>query len=173
MIMTGVSYFVGRPSVQPYDRLLPAGTYLIAQRTTEERQLVSVEQMVRDLRTRGMPVSALAEIFNVERKTIYAWLDGSVARESHHERVSSIFRMFRGINLSALYRTWNRKLDHGSSLRQLLSADPLSDLAVKDALTILAPTVSRYESLPIPANSSRGKARNPFLDEVPEATTAG
>jgi hypothetical protein len=47
----------------------------------------TVQDMVVSLRDNGLPISAIAEIAKVERKTVYSWLDGTDVRETNAARV--------------------------------------------------------------------------------------
>ena len=53
----------------------------------------SNQEMVAALRDQGLPITAIAEMMGVERKTIYAWLDGSAVRDENAARLSTLYQL--------------------------------------------------------------------------------
>jgi hypothetical protein len=172
-----VGYFrdrYSRPSrlmISP--RLMPTASLLVVIKT-ETAPALSVKDMVTYLRGGGLPIAAIAEIVKVERKTVYSWLDGVEAREAHATRVETLFGLLakNKIDLRSLYRVWNRTLEHGSSIRQMLTADFLSEPAIKDALNILGPALAKHSERDAVRRAPRDGARNPVIDDMPEAGLA-
>lgn len=103
---------------------------------------LAVSEMAGNLRDAGLPVSAIAEAARVERKTVYSWLDGAAARESHASRMGQIHRALLPDgrrDLRDLYRMWATPLADGTTLKSLLAAEALDAAAVRSALATLLP----------------------------------
>jgi hypothetical protein len=137
---------------------------------TNVHVLLTVQDMIRSLRDNGLPISAIAEIAKVERKTVYSWLDGTDVRETNAARVETLFRSLdlAAIDYRGLHRVWNRKLSNGHSIKEFLCAEFLSEKAISDALTELSPAIKRHSErdgvrLSAPSTS------NPVIDEMPVA----
>jgi hypothetical protein len=114
-------------------------------RVTQERP-VSVAEMVGALRASGMPISAIAEAVRVERKTVYAWLNGVEARGDRLARIETLYRLLLQEEQGSLkwfYQYWDRTLSDGFTLRQALSAEQIEPARVQAALEALRPAVSR------------------------------
>ncbi|MBV1702579.1 MAG: hypothetical protein KGQ46_12240 [Hyphomicrobiales bacterium] len=161
-------YPQGREPV--YLRFLPKGTYGVAPRTNESPAHLSVQKMIEHLRDGGLPITAIAAIAQVERKTVYTWLDGSAARDHNASRVQTLFKILDrdNINLRSLYRVWNRKLEHGHSISEVLCADPLSELTIENALRELEPAIVRHTERDAARSVPHEGARNQIIDETPE-----
>jgi hypothetical protein len=132
--------------------------------------VLTVQDMVRSLRDNGLPISAIAEIAKVERKTVYSWLDGTDVRETNAVRVETLFRSLdaAAIDYRSLYRVWNRRLSHGSSIKDFLCAECLSERAISDAMNELSPAIKRHSERDGVRRSSP-TASNPAIDEMPVA----
>lgn len=150
-------------------RLMPTASLLVVVKNDATTPL-SVKDMVAHLRDGGLPIAAIAEVAKVERKTVYSWLDGADAREIHASRVEVLFKLLGTgmVDLRSLYRVWNRTLEHGFSVRQMLTADFLSEPAIKDALRILGPAMAKHSERDAVRRVPRDGARNPAIDEMPE-----
>jgi hypothetical protein len=153
---------------------LPSASLLLRAVKTETKvhAALTVPEMVRAFRDNGLPISAIAEIAKVERKTVYSWLDGGVeVRGSKAARVEALYRLLSGAtsDYRSLYRVWNRKLDHAHSIKELLCASDLSEPAIRDALKELSPVIKRYSERDASRQPSTGPAINPLVDEMPEA----
>jgi hypothetical protein len=130
----------------------------------------TVQDMVVSLRDNGLPISAIAEIAKVERKTVYSWLDGTDVRETNAARVETLFSLLdaAGIDYRSLHRVWNRKLSHGASIKEFLCVELLSEKAISDALNELAPAIKRHWERE-DARRYSPSASNPVIDEMPVA----
>lgn len=98
------------------------------------------QQMAVALRDAGLPVSALAEAMGVERKTVYAWLDGVEPRGANASRLAAIHEALFGGGVASLreaYRYWSTPLAGGASMRDLLAAPTIDTAAVRDAVSVL------------------------------------
>ena len=99
------------------------------------------------LKDAGLPVSALAEAMGVERKTVYAWLDGVEPRGTNASRLAAIHDALVGgaiVNLRDAYRYWSTPLGGGASIRDLLAAPTIDTASVRDAVSSL---LSRTDEL--------------------------
>lgn len=129
----------------------------------------SNQEMVTTLRDRGLPITAIAEMMGVERKTIYAWLDGSAVRDENAERLSALYQILnREMNgdFRPLYRVWNQAGPNGQVLRNMLSAKNVDSASISETLAALRITMDHY------AKTERQKSNrggNPALDELPVA----
>jgi hypothetical protein len=87
-------------------RIEPTATYVSLASPKPEVAVVDVQEMVRSLRDGGMPVAAIAEMARVERKTVYAWLEGGNAHPERESRLAEIHGLLTraGMDLHALWR---------------------------------------------------------------------
>jgi hypothetical protein len=135
------------------------------------------QEMVAVLKDNGFPISAIAEMMGVERKTIYSWLDGAAVREENANRLASIFQLLKAEadgDFRQVYRVWNQTGPDGRTLRSLLSSDALDLPLVTAKLTSLRTSMSHYAQ-----NDARragpfktGRGGNPASDELPVADSA-
>jgi hypothetical protein len=101
---------------------------------------LSVLEIVTNLKNAGLPISAIAEAARVERKTVYAWLEGTTVRDANTARMTDIYRALFPAgdrDLRDLYRMWSTPLPDGSSLKSLLAAEKLDAKAVAAAAVAL------------------------------------
>ncbi len=144
---------------------------------TEYLRVVSpatAQEMIANLRNGGMPVSAIAEAMCVERKTIYAWLSGGEVRKPNLQRIDQVHALLTGVSgvdARGLYRFWNTKLDGDKTLRDLMTADNINDLAVRSALDNLH--LAAVRAMTSERKMSRQGPTNAVLDEIPEAGVNG
>jgi hypothetical protein len=130
---------------------------------------LSVQQMMLALREGGMPISAIADAMAVERKTIYAWMDGGEARKEHLQRAGLIHSLLTAtpdVDVRSLYRFWNTPVSGEKTLRDLMTADTINEPVVRPALKALLPAARRARNLE--EKMARKGAGNPVLDELPE-----
>lgn len=155
--------------------LVPVGSF--AQRSVVRQSAVvapvalDVADIVRSFRDGGMPVAALAEIARVERKSVYAWLDGGEVRPANELRVRTLHTLLAGTgpDYKALWRVWSRPLASGTSLRALLSSEMLDLGAITSALVELRPAMERHAARDAVRRPADGSAPNPVLSDVPVA----
>jgi hypothetical protein len=144
---------------------------------TEYLRIVSpatAQEMIADLRKGGIPVSAIADAMGVERKTIYAWLSGGPVRPANIQRAAQVHALLArvsGVDVRGVYRFWNTNLVGSKTLRDLMTADNIDDLAVRSALDNLRPAALR--ALASERKMSRQGPTNAVLDEIPEAGANG
>lgn len=135
---------------------------------------IGFHKMIRLLKDQGLPISAIADIGRVERKTVYAWLEGSAAKPHNEERMESHYQALiaKGEgSLRHLYRLWRKPLDNGKSLSELLSAEHLDHNAIDAALAICWPMAVKYESIATASARSQKPqfGGNPITAEIPES----
>lgn len=108
-----------------------------------QSQILTVSEVVASLRAAGLPITAIAEAAQVERKTVYSWLDGAAnVRESHSSRMAQLYNLLLPAghrDLHNLYRMWSTPLMEGVTLRSLLAADSLDEKRIRSAVTTLMP----------------------------------
>lgn len=152
-------------------RIEPTATYVSLASPKPEVAVVDVQEMVRSLRNGGMPVAAIAEMARVERKTVYAWLEGGNAHPERESRLAEVHGLLThaGMDLHALWRVSARALSSGATLRQLLGAELLNVASVWAALDELRPAVERQARREASRMPPKPGASNPVLDEVPAA----
>ncbi|MGB9407539.1 MAG: hypothetical protein WCA89_08380 [Terracidiphilus sp.] len=144
---------------------------------TEYLRIVSpatAQEMIANLRNGGMPVSAIADVMRVERKTIYAWLSGGEVRKPNLQRADQVHALLTkvsGVDVRGVYRFWNTKIDGNKTIRDLMTADNIDDWAVRSALDNLRPAALR--AMVSERKMSRQGPTNAVLDEIPEAGANG
>jgi hypothetical protein len=134
----------------------------------------TAQEMIASLRKGGLPVSAIADAMRVERKTIYAWLSGGDVRNANSQRAALVHALLTGVpgvDARALYRFWNTALDAKMTLRDLMTAKNIDELAARSALDNLRPAALR--SMASEKKMSRQGPTNAILDEIPEAGANG
>jgi hypothetical protein len=107
---------------------------------------LSATQMIEALKALGMPISAIAETVRVERKTVYAWLNGVAARSEKMTRIETLYRLLSAEEPGSLkwfYQYWDRTLADGLTLREALRSEQIDPERVRTALEALRPAVSR------------------------------
>ena len=135
------------------------------------KNVLTAQQIVLWFRDEGLPIPAIADIAGVERKLIYAWMNGGPIRESNQERLENLYRLLsekKQTELIHLYRFWNRQLMNGMSLSTLLCEDTLNFQAIKAALSELWPLALRAKKNTKPYGQENIGKSNPFLDEIGE-----
>lgn len=128
-------------------------------------------EMVANLRDNGLPVSVIADLMQVERKSVYAWISGTHPRQDARERLSDAYPILDeafGGQFKAMHRVWRLKDTEGTTLERLCTADQIDTVALKKFLASFAPTIKRYakldgDSKPVVSG------RNPLLDDFPVA----
>jgi hypothetical protein len=167
--------YAGRPLLSLNLGMLPRANYLFVLMPQEAppptKQMLPAKGLVALLRDGGIPVACLADILKVERKTIYAWLDGADPREGNASRIETLYGLLGGgrVDLRSLHRVWNRRLEHGHTVRDLLSADDVSIRAVEDALEMLGPSLRWHSDRGGRKDTPRDGWSIPLLDEIPTA----
>lgn len=134
----------------------------------------TAQEMVTALRKGGMPVSAIADAMRVERKSVYAWLEGGVVRPANAQRIAQVHSLLTGVSgvdARGLYRFWNSALERGNTLRELMNAEIIDEPKVKLLLDRVSPAAQRLSTSE--KKMRRTGTANAFLDEIPEVGTRG
>ncbi len=124
-------------------------------------------------RNEGLPISAIADMARVERKSVYAWLDNGPIRKHNQERIEQLYHLFlksKQTDLLSLYRFWNRQLANGKSLNALLKEEKLNTHAIELALSQLWPLAKKTKKISEKNHSKNQK--NPFMEEFREVYIA-
>lgn len=149
-------------------RLAPAVSF--APTASAQKPPATVQQKVAQLRDGGMPISAIAEVVGVERKTIYSWLNGAEVRGANAQRleqVHALLTMHRDLSARDIYRFWNSTVDGNKTLRDLMTASEIDTPAVIRALRSTRPAALKAAASE--RKMGRSGAGNGVLDEIPEA----
>lgn len=133
---------------------------------------LSSQEMVAWLRKEGLPISVIAEIAGVERKSVYAWLNGGAVKSHNQERLEKICSLLNENKLATLrhlYLFWFRSLKGAPSLASLLQEKVLDETSIRRTLSQLWPLAKKDEvneesNPPIATVKS-----NPILRESREA----
>jgi hypothetical protein len=155
-------------------RIPPIASFLPKNELLSMVSPITAQEMIANLRKGGMPVSAIADAMRVERKTIYSWLSGGDVRNANLQRTAQVHTLLTGVSgvdVRGFYRFWNTKLDGDKTLRDLMTADNIDELAAQSALNKLRPAALRAK-----ANERKLSQQGPtnaVLDEIPEAVANG
>lgn len=111
------------------------------------RVRAATQDLVGKLKAKGMPVAALADVLDVERKTVYSWIDDGIeAKAANYERLNLVHDLLAGEpdgSLRFFQRFWERKIPGGPSLKEALMAPEIDRESVRAALDALRPAVQR------------------------------
>ncbi len=124
---------------------------------------METREMVGALRDLGLPMAALADILDVERKTVYLWADGGLARPENHDRLVQVHGLLgheEPGSLRYFHRFWERKLPEGGTLREILTDGHVDAERTRIALNFLRPHVN--------GAMSRGVERREHLANRPK-----
>lgn len=130
-------------------------------------------EMIKWMHDDGLPISIVAEILRVERKSVYSWLKGGSMKQSNQKRLETLYSLLfykKESSLQGLYRFWNRSLKECKTLGQLLVNVDLDPKAISDALEELWPIAKKYEIIANNKFNIMETKNNPFLAEIPEVT---
>jgi len=132
---------------------------------------LTAQEIVSWFRSEGLPTATIADIARVERKSVYAWMNGGLIRQPNQERLEKLYGLFteeKQTELIHIYRFFHRRLMNGTTLGALLCQEWLDVQAIKSALTELWPIALRAKNnTRIHEQKNSGKG-NPFLDEMSE-----
>lgn|GEM_PF-3997628 len=151
-------------------RMAPVTTLASApSHTPAVRPALTAQQLVTALRDGGMPISAIAEAARVERKSVYAWLQGSRARGDSLRRLEAIHSLMTSndADVRNLYRFWHSKVDGERTLRDLMVSDQVGSREVREIVRGLGPAVRK--AMETARKMARSGTENPVLDDIPEA----
>lgn len=142
-------------------------------KNANKKNFLNAQQVTQWLKKEGMPISAIADISKVERKTIYSWLEGTIAKELNLVRLQIIYDLLnynKQADLRSLYRLWNRKVD-GVSLSSVFLTDKLDQDRIMYILNKLWPEAKKYMSWEKSNSENRLTRNNPILQEIRDASS--
>ncbi len=135
----------------------------------------SSQEIVAWLREEGIPIAIIADVAGVERKSVYAWLEGGAIKPHNQERLEKIYSLLNDnklTNLRHLYRYWSRNLPGGRSLGSMLQEKILDETSIRNVLIQLWPLAKKEEARENSTLSNASIKSNPFLRESREVTTS-
>lgn len=138
-----------------------------------ENTPLSAYEIVSWFRDEGLPISVIANMAGVERKSVYSWINKGEIRQQNQERLEKLYGLLsenKSSTLYHLYRFWNRQLKIGMSLSSLLKEKQLDTILIKEALSELWPIAKKYEYLTLNRPKVSEEAKNPFLEDIAEVS---
>lgn len=139
-----------------------------------QRPPLSSQEIVGWLREEGIPIAVIAEVTGVERKSVYAWLNGGAVKTQNQERLAKIYSLLNENKLASLrhlYRFWSRSIIGEQSLASLLQEKVLDETFIRNALSQLWPLAKKEEAREGSSAHSSIQS-NSFLRESREVTTS-
>jgi len=109
---------------------------------------LSAQAIVSCLRDEGLPISAIAELAKVERKSVYSWLNGGAIRQENQSRLEILYDVLfkdKRASLLYLYRYWDKDVGNGITLRILFSEKKINSNALRQVLSKLWPLAEKYQ----------------------------
>lgn len=100
------------------------------------------------LRDMGLPISAIAEMSRVGRKTVYSWIDGEVTLPSvaNLDRLRTLCSLLSEVppgSMRLFHRLWERPVVGSVTLKEALTGPTANPEAARMALIALRPAVDR------------------------------
>lgn len=129
---------------------------------------LSPPQIVKWLKDDGLPISTIADIMNVERKTVYAWLKEGAIKEYNIQRLEQIHKLLsenKTATLRNLYRFWTRKLSGNKSLSILFKERKINKLSIQKVLKKAWPLAVREQVKEGVRSTPTTILNNPILRE--------
>ncbi|MBB2789252.1 UNVERIFIED_ORG: hypothetical protein GGD43_004476 [Rhizobium esperanzae] len=134
----------------------------------QQSDAIDFNASIREMRDGGLPVSVIADLMNVERKTVYSWLDGSNPRADASDRLAVVYPLLKEASdgrFKSIHRIWKSRSQDGQTLAELCSGELDRD-AVKGHLATFSKTIARYNAQDA-ATWNSGRGGNGFIDESP------
>ncbi len=139
-------------------------------------RLLSSNEIVEWLKNEGLPIALIAEITFVERKSVYAWLNGGAIRPHNQERLEKIYTLLsenKIADLRNLYRFWSRIIPNQQPLSLLFQEKDLDEKSIKLALSHLWPLAEKEQKRELAKQLSSEQIKsNAFLRDIREVTTS-
>jgi hypothetical protein len=142
---------------------LPAADHLYGDR------MLDFKPTLEAMKNGGLPVTVLASLMQVERKTVYSWLSDAQPRRDAQERLTAVYPILKeafGGNFKTLHRLWKTQDRDGTTLEALLTADRFDTDGIKRYLELFAPAIRRYAAQDADTWTS-GRGGNGFVDDSP------
>ena len=131
--------------------------------------ILSAQDIVVEFRDQGMPISAIASMARVERKTVYSWINGASIKPENEDRISNIYRHLKKnkvASFGSLYRYINKNVDN-NTLAKALSVEDIDFSSVTNLAGQIWPLAEKIEQVQRPKISSDVKS-NPVMDDMTE-----
>lgn len=161
------------PQITTYTRTIESvkSTTILPSQT-----ILSPNEIVMWLKNEGMPIALIAETTFVERKSVYAWLDGGAIRPSNQERLEKIYNLLsknKTASLRNLYRFWSRIIPNQRSLSSLFQDKNLDEQAINFVLSHLWLLAKKEQNREFSKQLSSEQIKsNAFLRDIREVTTS-
>lgn len=108
---------------------------------------LSLKDMVADLADNGFPVSLIAELANVERKSVYNWINGTVTPQQETEqRVAAVYPLLKTAfsqNYANMRRVWRTKSRTGESLQSICAQEKIDVVTLAKHLASVEASIKR------------------------------
>lgn len=163
----GVTEFMLRPQM-----LIKQRTAYIGFEEEKTIRALSCQEIVHWLREEGIPIAVIADMAGVERKSVYAWLEGGAIKAHNQERLEKIYFLLnedKMASLRHLYRFWSRTVVGDRSLSFFFEEKVLNEDAIRHALKQLWP-LAKKEALRENTISNSSIKTNPFVSDSREVT---
>ncbi|RWY70029.1 hypothetical protein [Rhizobium sp. WSM1325] len=175
-ILKGVTYFAAagasitngfaadRMILTSNVQTLPSADFLLKQ-----APVIDFKSTVQEMQQNGLPVSIIASIMRVERKTVYAWMKDAQPRRDAVDRLALVYPILKsafGTHLKTAHRLWNTKDRSSVTLESLLTAPAIDAAATEKYLATFASAIRRYAAQDSAAMPS-ARGGNALLDEIP------
>ncbi|WP_137157449.1 hypothetical protein [Rhizobium sp. FKL33] len=131
--------------------------------------MVDFKPTIEAMKSRGLPVTVIASLMRVERKTVYSWLSDAQPRREAQERLALVYPVLDaafGGNFKTIHRLWGTKDRLGVTLEALLTTEDVNVAALQRHLETFAPAIRRYAAQDADTWSS-GRGGNGFVDDSP------
>lgn len=139
-------------------------------------KFLSSNEIVAWLKNEGLPIALIAEITFVERKSVYAWLNGGAIRPHNQDRLEKIYALLsenKTADLRNLYRFWSRVIPNQRSLSLLFQDKDLEEKSIKLVLSHLWPLAEKEQKREFAKHLSSDQIKsNAFLRDIREVTTS-
>lgn len=146
LVLNTTIWIVGLSPFPSVAVALPVQTHVEQSASVVRSGVLRSQEMAMTITGRlGFPVSALASVLDVQRKTVYDWINGVDAQPSNAESLRILHDAFLGEpdgSFLFYHRFWRRELPIGGSLQEVLMASSSGVLEIKDALNELRPAVT-------------------------------
>ncbi len=139
-------------------------------------KFLSSNEIVEWLKNEGLPIALIAEITFVERKSVYAWLNGGAIRPHNQERLEKIYTLLsedKIADLRNLYRFWSRVIPNQQPLSLLFQDKDLDEKSIKLVLSHLWLLAEKEQKREFAKQLSSEQIKsNAFLRDIREVTTS-
>jgi hypothetical protein len=139
-------------------------------------KFLSSNEIVKWLKNEGLPIALIAEITFVERKSVYAWLNGGAIRPHNQERLEKIYTLLNEnkiADLRNLYRFWSRVIPNQRPLSLLFQDKDLEEKSIKLVLSHLWPLAEKEQKREFAKQLSSEQIKsNAFLRDIREVTSS-